>query len=289
MPEVSERGGREPRFKPRIWGDMHVHSSFSVDAEPSVAQVCRRASELGMSFIYITDHFDHNPLDRGAGRLDPILYRDELVRQRELWRGKVELRIGIEVSEPHVYRDEFRRLLEIVPLDVVIGAVHWLPGVPVYPEDEEFFRSTPPEKAYTAYFREVLRMMEFGGFDVLAHIDFIKRKAVRFYGPFNWEEYRGLVVPVLEAAVERGIALEVNTSGLRRPCGETCPTSGMLREYRRLGGRMVTVGSDAHRTDDIGSGFHEALREIRAAGFDEITFFRGRTPYQVRIDCRLGI
>ena len=135
MSDISERSGLISKFRLQAWGDTHIHSNFSVDAGQSVAEICRRAAELGMSFVYVTDHFDHNPLDRGEGKLDPITYRDELLRQKELWKENIELRIGIEVSEPHIYREKFGGLLHTVPLDVVIGAVHYLPGVPVYPEE----------------------------------------------------------------------------------------------------------------------------------------------------------
>ena len=75
--------------------------------------------------------------------------------------------------------------------------------------------------------------------------------------------------------MDSGTALEVNTSGLRHPVGESYPSASVVARFRELGGRRVTVGSDAHRTHHFGSGLADGYRYAAAAGFGALTFGRG--------------
>lgn len=83
--------------------------------------------------------------------------------------------------------------------------------------------------------------------------------------------------------MERGVGLEINTSGLRQAPGETYPGLEILRWYKELGGQILTVGSDAHTVEDLGIGVANALDLAREAGFEAITLFEKREPRQLRI------
>ena len=76
--------------------------------------------------------------------------------------------------------------------------------------------------------------------------------------------------------MERGKGIEVNTSGLRQGAGETMPGIRCLKLYKELGGTVITVGSDAHLPEDVGSGFIEALGLVKKAGFDRIARYEKR-------------
>ena len=76
-----------------------------------------------------------------------------------------------------------------------------------------------------------------------------------------------LYEPVLAALVESGTALEVNASGLRQLPRETYPAPAIVARYRELGGRHVTLGSDAHRTEWFAFGLARAYRAALGAGF----------------------
>ena len=80
--------------------------------------------------------------------------------------------------------------------------------------------------------------------------------------------------------VERGIALEVNTAGKRKWLASLIE-QWILERYRALGGKYITVGSDAHVKEDIGAGFSEACALIRRAGFSEIVYFEQGQPIAV--------
>ena len=92
-----------------------------------------------------------------------------------------------------------------------------------------------------------------------------------------------LYEPILRALVESGTALEINTSGLRHPVGETYPSAGDRARFRDLGGRAVSIGSDAHRPDHFGSALADGYQEATAAGFEALSFRRGGERVTVAI------
>ena len=83
---------------------------------------------------------------------------------------------------------------------------------------------------------------------------------------------------VLLTVIKNDKAIEVNTSGLRQVIGRTLPGEDVIRRFKALGGKYVTLGSDAHRWGDIGSGIEDGLRLLGACGFTHFTVYEKREP-----------
>jgi histidinol-phosphatase (PHP family) len=45
----------------------------------------------------------------------------------------------------------------------------------------------------------------------------------------------------------------------------------------------VTLGSDAHKPEQVGSGFREAIVLLKSVGYNEIITFTGRVKKSLRI------
>ena len=126
-------------------------------------------------------------------------------------------------------------------------------------------------------------MVKWGQFDVLSHLFyFIKymplEKALSFIQKYNY-----IIFDILKECINKGIGIEVNTSGLRSGLGITIPNFEYLKTYRKLGGELITIGSDAHKAQDIGSGCLEAISMIKDAGFKYISQYVNRNPIQIKI------
>jgi histidinol-phosphatase (PHP family) len=148
---------------------------------------------------------------------------------------------------------------------------------------ERYFAQRSVREAYQPYFAEVRRAVESGLFDLIGHLDLAKRYGVRYYGPFYLSLFAAEIREILKLAVQRGVGLEINTSGLRQSPHETYPGLEVLRWYRELGGQILTVGSDAHSVEDLGKDINEALDLAREADFETITLFERREPRQLGI------
>lgn len=60
---------------------------------------------------------------------------------------------------------------------------------------------------------------------------------------------------MLKKIIYNGKGIEINTAGLRYGLNATNPSAEIVLRYRELGGEIITIGSDAHYSRDIGSGF----------------------------------
>lgn len=56
------------------------------------------------------------------------------------------------------------------------------------------------------------------------------------------------------------------------------PCTAILKRYRELGGEIITVGSDAHKSCDIASDFDRAREILSDCGFRYYTVFEKRQP-----------
>lgn len=264
--------------------DYHVHTRFSIDAVSTVEECCAAAVERGLTELCFTDHLDLSPADPGSGWFDPEGYALAVSRARDTDRLTVLL--GAEVGFDRQSHPAITAYLKAHPLpfDFLLGSVHVVEGQLI---SLPFLTARTAADAYAAYFGELEAAVRAAVaerlFDVLGHFDLVKRYAPAGYGPFRLADCRDRAERVLRLAAEGGVGLEINTSGLRGPLGQTLPTLETLRRFRELGGDVVTIGSDSHQAGDVGAGAREALALAREAGFKAITTFRERRPAWVRI------
>lgn len=264
--------------------DLHTHSRFSADGSASMEAMCLRAIDLGLNHIAFTEHVDYVPADIGFGFFQPEAFMDEIGRCRELYGDRITILAGVEIGELDRFRPQVDELLATFPFDLVIGSLHWVEDELVF--DPDYFRRRQQESAFRAYFAAVAKMCRGGGFDVLGHLDVVKRHGYDVYGDADVSRYEDDIRPILAALIEHGIALEVNTSTIRRAVNRACPDAAVLEWYREMGGERVTFGSDAHRIAHVAAGWEEAGKMIREAGFSHLTIFVNRTPVRVPLDGR---
>ena len=119
-------------------------------------------------------------------------------------------------------------------------------------------------------------MTRVGGFDILSHFDVIVRHGARFWGPYDPARYEDVIRPVLENCARNGIALDINSGAVRRYAAQLTPGPLVLRWFREMGGERVTLGSDAHRPEDVAGDLDVALAAARQAGFCHVTQFERR-------------
>jgi histidinol-phosphatase (PHP family) len=164
----------------------------------------------------------------------------------------------------------------------VLGSAHYAEGMQAV--WLEGFFDQPLRPAYGSYFKQVVALSAEGEFDILAHLDLVKRDARGFGKPYDGPEpYADMIRAALRSLVERGKGIELNVSPLRHGQPEPCPSLEILLWYRELGGEILTVGSDAHTPAAVGTHLDVAMGMARAAGFEHLASFRRRQINWVRI------
>jgi histidinol-phosphatase (PHP family) len=134
---------------------------------------------------------------------------------------------------------------------------------------------------FRQHFLSMQALAAYGGFDILAHLDYPIRKLRGKIPNTSMLAYRDLIEPVLELLVQKNIALEINTRGTYDWQNRVGPEDWVLERYRELGGKYVTIGSDAHVTKYVGAGFTEAVAALKRTGFDSYTIYKDRCPVQI--------
>lgn len=253
--------------------DYHMHSNFSVDCQAPMEAMCRSAVEKGIPEIGFTEHYDVHPNEPNPAWLRFDDWWAEIERNRRTFEGQLIIRAGIEVGEPHLFREQTRQALARLPFDYVLGSLHWVGPQSVF--SPEYFLA-PMDAAFSAYFVELEHLSRAGDFDVLSHLDVASRVGYDVYGQYDPTRYEPLIRPVLQNCIDRGIALDINASALRRKAARLTPSVEILRWYREMGGERITLGSDAHRPEHLGAGLETALEVTRAAGLTHWTRFEGR-------------
>jgi histidinol-phosphatase (PHP family) len=252
--------------------DYHIHTHNSVDSTAQLSAICEAAISRGLTEIAITDHADFGPDDQ-PDYFHPVEYLAAIERCRTHFGDRLTIRAGVEMGEPHIFVQQLEDVLAAGEFDFVIGSAHYAVGMQT--GWKPAFFEQPLRQGYEAYFQQVVRLAEGGDFDVLGHIDLIKRDAFKFGKPYDGPEpYADLIRTALRAVVERGKGIEINTS--RKGLSEPCPSLEILRWYRELGGEILTFGSDAHTAGDIGADFDVAIEMARTAGFTRVARFEKR-------------
>ena len=156
-----------------------MHTCFSADSEATVTSMLDAAVEKGLEGVCITDHMDLDfpetpDFPANAFQFDLDEYFGQLNRLKEQYKGKLDLRIGVEIGLQKHLGEAYHRLTEAYPFDFVIGSVHLVGGQDPY--YRKIFEGRTDEEVYRMAFREILENVEaVKDFDALGHLDYVVR------------------------------------------------------------------------------------------------------------------
>lgn len=271
-----------------ILTDMHVHSHFSSDSKEQPEAIIETAIAKGFSYAYFTDHHDMdfpvNPAESAMDfQLDFDTYIKKLLELKELYRGKIEVRLGVEQGICPETAPRIAELSNSHPFDFIIGSSHLsslINGDPYYPD---YYIGKTNVEAYREYFTsEVENVKLTDGFDVYGHLDYAVRYCPDSSFVYNFDDYRDIFEVLLKLLIEKGKGIEINTAGIAK-IGYPHPHIEALKLYKELGGEIITVGSDAHKKEDIGYGFDATEDLLQSVGFRYYTVFKARKPEFVKL------
>jgi histidinol-phosphatase (PHP family) len=202
---------------------------------------------------------------------------DDLDEYCRFVREETDLRLGIEADFVFGAEDRLANLLAERDLDYVVGSVHFLREGAVDMDDYSVWSSgRSAEDIWRRYFQMIGEAAASGLFDILAHPDLVK-----YWGPGRREhplpagDLRRYYELAIDGIAESGIAVEVSTAGLRKPAGEIYPAPAFL-EMCLEAGAPIALSSDAHRPQDVGADYDQALELLRGLGVRELCVFDRR-------------
>ncbi|HAV64976.1 MAG TPA: histidinol phosphate phosphatase [Verrucomicrobiales bacterium] len=253
--------------------DYHMHTPLCRHAIGEPIEYARRARELGIREIGFSEH---SPMARDdfddwrmlLGQMDQYLAAVALAR-REV--PEVNILVGLEVDYIPGHEEWIRHLATLHDWDYFIGSVHYLSDWAI--DDPRFigrWRSSEPFEVWKLYFNTLTSAVNCNLFQIIGHADLPKKFNIR-----PTQDCGPLYAPFLDAAANLGVAIELNTAGLRKDCREIYPNPQLLTMAceRNV---PITFGSDAHAPDEVGADFEAAIELARRAGYHSSVRFEKR-------------
>lgn len=256
--------------------DYHLHSEYSFDGHEKLEVICDKAIQMGLQEIAITDHMDLYTDKPYEYILDFAKEYPELQSIREKYMDRLKVKIGIELGQPQVNKEEAKRFLQDYNLDFIIGSIHNMENdIDV---GDYNFRELDCNKVYRTYLDWLMDLAINYDYDVIGHVTYPLRYMAKMDIYLDVSIFEDQVRALYEAVIRRGKGIELNASGLYQAIKETMPSFPMIKWYKECGGEIITVGSDSHYAVHIGEPILKGMDLLRAAGFKYITTFENRKP-----------
>ena len=261
--------------------DLHTHTTFSPDGKDDIQVMIQTAQEKGVRFYGISEHIDYDMILAGKTYAKPTFtdeesyFRTARQKQAEL-AGELRLLVGAEFgyADGETTAKAYREFQEKYRPDFIINSVHTLYG-------DDYCRGTPyrtktgeirsKRETYEEYFALVKRSVEADyEYDIVGHAGYCTR-----YAPYEdkgapYNEFKEAWDGVLRAVIARDKILEVNTSN-KLGVSPTLPDWEILQRYYELGGRKVSIGSDAHFKERILDKRELVVKKLKEIGFTAVT------------------
>lgn len=266
--------------------DYHIHTPYCGHARGNIIQYIESAVEQGIDEIGFSDHLGryyltqtqrHRFWDWGMNDRDIPRYFTEISELKEIYEDKINIRIGLEVDYIEGAEDLLMPLLDICPLDFIIGSIHCIPRFGW--KHISNYSDLSPLPIYKEYFRAVRLALESKLFQSIAHTDFIWRYIA--WPKDASEEIFGEIDNTVKCALEYGGRIEVNANGFVWSRSHETPGKDpfeFLLETIKNYGVQVTIGSDAHEPSMVGKHFSEIIDLLHSKGINSISCFSNGAP-----------
>ncbi len=258
--------------------DYHTHTPLCHHAVGEPTELAAQALRLGLKELGFSDH---NPMPRDDfddWRMRAADLEDYIARVERARRDHPGLRIKLALEVDYIpgYEDWIRDLAGRHPWDYLIGSVHYAADKWALdnPSQMAEWKRRDPMEVWTAYFERLTMAAESGLFDIIGHADLCKKFCI-----YPKEDCTPLFARFLEAAKRHGVAMELNTAGLRKDCREIYPSPRIVQMAAEMG-VSITFGSDAHAPEEVGLNLADAVELARRTGYTHYCRFTKRQPQE---------
>lgn len=247
--------------------DTHVHTQFSTDSKMNIEDAIAKAKKNNTQLI-ITEHMDFKFPKEGSFVFDVNEYFNQYIK----YRSK-DVLLGVEVGMKDDCIEESKELVISNPFDYVIGSIHLVDNYDLY--YEEFYKGKEKKDSYDKYLNCMLSCVKnFNFIDSMGHIDYIARYAHYNDKELYYSDHSQIIDEILKTLINNDKCIELNT---RRFDRKTAVDSllPIYKRYAELGGRNITVGSDSHSPESIGSSL-DLAKKIADQCKLKIVYFKER-------------
>lgn len=282
-----------------MYADYHLHCEYSDDSNEPMENQIQKAITLGLDEMCFTDHVDYgikrdwddpegiiirHAIEHGK-EVDLVLanvnypkYFEALNMYQKKYASSISIKKGLEFGIQSITVDAYEKLYASYQddLDFVLFSMHQVNNLEFWTQD---FQKGKTQKQYNdEYYKEIYQTMQiFHHYSCLAHLDLLARYDENGIYPF--ENEKDIIAEILKYAIRDGKGIEINTSSWKYGLKDTQPSRAILKLYKDLGGKIITVGSDAHETKYLASHIKDAYAILKnEIGINEICTFDHMQP-----------
>lgn len=253
--------------------DQHVHSYLSFDCE----ELPENYLSAETKELVLTDHFDlNNPVTDFKD--DVPDFEQLLVMKRELAeKNGVTLRLGVEVGYVPDLQEVIKEKIKAYPFDVILLSCHHNNQNDYMDEEIKDASTDPVEQYFDQLYQAIVNIPEA---HILAHFDYGTR--IHQFNVEKLKKYKQQLIKILQAIIDNKMALELNSKSMYR-YGNYDLYEYIIPLYQSLGGSQFTLGSDAHKAEELEMDFDQSKQLLRENGVHEVVIYREGQAEFVRI------
>ena len=261
--------------------DQHVHSYYSFDSEQPIEEYLNKALEVGVSYFVLTDHCDLNYLDKGEDLFFDIKKQDEELNLLQEKYPSIKMLRGIEIGYKPSEINRINNIIKDNRFDLINLSLHESDKIDYFFKEE--FDKLGIDQTLKLYFQRQIEALEsFDDFDVFCHLDYGFKTAYLIDNSLRISQYEEYIIKIMKEVIKKNKALELNLK-----VQEVLPiehTLYILNLYKSLGGKYLTMSSDAHKIDRFRIGFDKYMKIVKDSGFEYLCYFIKRKRYLYTIE-----
>ena len=249
--------------------DQHVHSNFSFDSNEELENYINVSNK---NDIVTTEHLDFaNPIiNYEDSSIEYLKYIEEITSLNKKYSNKFFS--GIEIGYTPNSEKRIEDFLKDKNFNLKLLSIHQN-GLYDYMCVNKKLISL--EALIQEYFEQMIQALESSiEFNVLAHFEY----GIRIID-ISVTEFDSLASKflnkIIEFIIKKEIAFEVNTKSMYKYKKENL-YSYMIEKYLKKGGKLFTLGSDAHNIKDYAYKFDDARKFLLARNVKEIILFKDK-------------
>ena len=249
--------------------DQHVHSNFSFDSNEALENYINVSNK---NDIVTTEHLDFaNPvINYEDSSINYLKYIEEIDSLNKKYSNKFFS--GIEIGYTPNSEKRIENFLKDKNFNLKLLSIHQN-GIYDYMCINKKLISL--EALIQEYFEKMIQALESSiEFNVLAHFEYGIRIIDISVADFDSLASKFLN-KIIELIVKKKIAFEVNTKNMYKYKKENL-YSYMIEKYLKKGGKLFTLGSDAHNIKDYAYKFDEARKFLLERNVKEIILFKDK-------------
>jgi len=258
--------------------DLHNHTRFCCHAEGEMVEYVRAAIDKGIEIFGFAEHSPWMPQEETKMALSyeevPRYISQVRILQERFTNIKnplVKILLAMEMDFLPNKPELPRSFCEKYEFDYVIGSIHYIDNWGFDQETQiKPFKERSIREIYEIYFELVKQMVQSGIFDIIGHLDLVKK-----FGYFPKESWDDIQENVAKTIGESRMVVELNTSGMDKPVKEFYPGTAFLKKLKK-NKAPVTLSSDAHSPKQVGRHFKKAISLLKELGYESVVTFEKR-------------